>query len=229
MRSAIARVIVAALVGLAALAPINPTHALIMGFEDLATRENFAVLGIAESYQGFVWGYGLGPGVENRTFAPDPQLGWAVATSTFPCCSAAPYELEGSSYGWNWNGTQSLWIDFNGPVDLPSLSVAQGYPVLGGGIPFNSLTLQLFGYDALDNLVASSGVVTLTDTFETLSANFSGISFLEIRSDRNGSWFSVDTIVANEPVTVPEPGTLLLLSGGLVSMGLIRRRRPTNA
>jgi hypothetical protein len=218
-----------ALLGLTALAPLNAIHALTIDFEDLATRESFTALGISESYLGFGWGYGLAPGVADRTFVPHDQLGWGVATSEFPCCSGPPLGLEGSSYGWSWNAPQSLWIDFRGVVDVAGLAVAQGFPVANPGTvfdPFNSNTLQLFGYDALDNLVASSAVATLTGTFQPLVANFSGITFLEIRSDRRGSWFSVDSIVVNPastPVPVPGPDAIYLLAVG--ALGLLTRLR----
>lgn len=206
------------------LSVIESAHSTVIGFEDLTSRDNFTHLGIVDTYQGYEWGYGNGPGVFNRTFVTDTSdgPGWAAGTISDAAWSPAPAGMGGTSYAWNWNGPQSLWIDFRAPTDVASVNLA----VLSSTYnSYNSSTVQIFGYDANDILVGSSGILDLTTTFQTLAANFFAINYLEIRADRDGSWFSVDNLVLNENISgVPDSGSVaLLLSLGLAGVASLRR------
>jgi hypothetical protein len=203
------------------LGVFSNSHASVIGFEDLLTRNNFSALGIVNTYQGYEWGYGFGSGVASRTFIDD-STGWASATVSSPALAPAPGGMGGTSYAWNWNGPQSLWIDFRTPTDLTSVALA----VLSSPYINNASTVQLFGYDATSNLVDTSAVLALTSTFQTLAANFSAINYLEIRANSNLRWFSVDNVIVSESVSsVPEPATLFLVGSGLVGLGYFRRRK----
>lgn len=194
----------------------------VIGFEDLTTRQNFNDLGIANTYQGYEWGYGFGPGLGSRTFV-DSSQGWASATVTDTASGPAPAGIGGTSYAWNWNGPQSLWIDFRSPTDVASINFA----FLSSTYGSNAATIRLFGYNSTDVLVATSSILTLTDTFQTLTANFSGINYLEIRANEN-AWFSVDDIVTGQgSVVIPEPASVALLGLGLALIGWARRRAGT--
>ena len=74
-------------------------------------------------------------------------------------------------------------------------------------------------------MISSSSVLNLTHSMETLTANFSNVAYLEIRSDRDKSWFSVDQLVLNENVSVPEGGTTFAMLGvgllGMIGMKLL--------
>ena len=195
-------------------------NASIIDFEDLTTRNNFNALGVIDNYQGFEWGYGTSAGLGGRTFT-NTSTGWASATSSQEAVAPEPNNLGGSSYAWNWNGAQSLWIDFRSLTNFSGGDFAILSSAYGG----NASTVQLFGYDAVDSLVGASSILNLNDTFTTLSANFSDIQYLEIRANSNGKWFSIDNLVIDESVSVPEPASIALLSLGLAGIGFSRKKK----
>ena len=188
-------------------------HALVIDFEDLTTRNNFNALGIIDTYQGFEWGFGTSPGVAGRTFV-NTSIGWASATVTDPGVAPAPTGVGGESYAWNWGGPQSLWIDFKSPTNF----IGGDFAVLSSTFGSNASTLQLFTYDSTDKLVGASAILNLTDTFQSLSANFTNVRYLELRANTQTAWFSIDNLVVDQ-AQVPEPTTLVLMALGLAGFG----------
>jgi hypothetical protein len=181
----------------------NKASAAVIGFEDLNTRSSFNDLGIIDNYQGYEWGYGNTAGVAGRTFV-NANTGWASATSSSPVI-APPSNLGGNSYAWTFNGPQSLWIDFKSPTTFNGGDFA----VLSSTYSSNASSLTLFGYDAASNLTDSSSTLSLTNTFQTLNTNFQDIQYLEIRSNSDSRWFSVDNLRVGEATSVPEPFTVI--------------------
>lgn len=194
-------------------------EAAVITFEDLTTRNSFNNLGITDSYQGFEWGYGWSAGVAGRTWA-NSITGWASGTQSNSAVSPVPNGLQGQSYAWNWDGPTSLWIDFQSAVNFDSGLFATLSPSFGS----NASSVQLFGYDAADNLVAFSSVLNLSDTFQTLDFDVS-VQQLEIRG--SGGWFSIDNLTYNEASqNVPDGSSSALLSViGLVTLIAAKRRR----
>jgi PEP-CTERM motif len=208
---------------LSLLLPMS-SQASLIGFEDLTTRNNFTNLGIVDSYQGYEWGFGAGAGVGSRTFVNSNfGDGWASATVSDPANTPGPSGVGGTSYAWNWSGVQSLWIDFRATIDVTSIDVS----VLSSqqNYAFNASSIQLFAYDAANNLLDSSSTLALTSVFQTLETNFSSVRYLEIRANANQQWFTVDNLVINENASqVPEPGSLALVGLALFAAAATKRR-----
>ena len=76
---------------------------------------------------------------------------------------------------------------------------------------FNADTIQMFGYNAGNTLVATSSILGLTHDFQYLAAGFTDIWRLEFRANAVEQWFLIDDIILNESSPpVPEPATLSL-------------------
>jgi hypothetical protein len=192
-----------------------PGFSQVITFDDLNTRNNFFNLGIAGTYQGFQWGI---PGQVPQTNQP----GWAVATVGDPIEAPPPTPVSGSTYAWNYNGPQSLAINFGSSQDV----AGAWFATLSSEFTSNASTVQMFGYGSGGGLVASSGILSLTDSFQYLAAGFSGVYSLELRSNADSTWFAVDDITLGPSDAVPEPGTIGLVALGLLlSAGLLRRAR----
>jgi hypothetical protein len=207
----------------AIVAASGQVEGAIITFDDLTTRNNFFNLGIASNYQGFEWGYSNSPGPGGEIIPTNASTGWASATILNPAVSPAPAPVSGVSYAWNWNGPQSLWIDFLSPHDV----VRAHFATLSATYPSNASTIQLFGYDASNNLLASSGVLNLTHSFQPLTAGFSGITRLEIRANANNQWYSIDSIdvTPSAAAAVPEPASLAIWGVGAIGMAIVAMRR----
>lgn len=156
-------------------------QAQVIDFEDLQTRNNFYDMGIEDTYLGYKW---------------DPSgtsTGWASATISDRVSGESIVPVSGTAYGWNWSGPQSLFIDFKAPTSVASAYFAN----LGSSYSSNAISIQMLGYDAGANLLATSSILSLSDSFQKLTANFSNIYILEIRADQDSAWFLVDDITLN--------------------------------
>jgi hypothetical protein len=184
----------------------------IITFDDLTTRNNFGVLGISDTYQGDIW-----------TSSGSIDEGWASATVSDPAVPPAPTPVSGQSYAWNWDGVQSLYITF------PTLQSVNGayFATLSSGFGSNASSITMYGYDASDTLIATSSSLTLSDTFQFLTAGFSGIKKLEIRANSAGAWFAVDNIDISGGSAVPEPSMFGMLAFAAISIAWrVKRRAP---
>jgi hypothetical protein len=180
-------------------------NAGIISFEGLITDESssFSELGISNTYQDYLW---------SASSVGD----WGVADcATIDCMGIQPLEaVSGTSYGWTFNGPQSLFIDFGETTDVVSAYFAGQFGFAG----VDSQAIQLFGYNDQGTLVSTSTVLDLaTDQWKQLLVNFTGIHRLEIRSDRDNSWFVIDDLVVNASA-VPIPAAVWLFGSAILGL-----------
>jgi len=105
-------------------------------------------------------------------------------------------------------------------LGLGSLAIAT---IDVGSINFFELSFDLPA--DLESLQVGSFVIGSV-IFEGLSAGVSALS-LSVNSiaDAHGDPLLVDTVVGSSVTVIPEPSTILLLAGGVVGIGVHRRRR----
>lgn len=169
----------------------------------------------AANYAGFSWGTSLF-GTQTT------DTGWGCAIVGAEAYAPAPGLLGGRGYAWNWNGTQSLFIDFLGTKSFAGARFAK----LSSAYNLNASDVTIYGYDAMGNVVATSSTLSLTNDFQSLNANFAAVAAVEFRANADSRWFSVDDIVVGGQSVVPEPSTYVLMASGLLGLaGIARRRR----
>lgn len=191
---------------------ISIASADVIDFDDLVGQASFTQAGIASNYLGYEWGSG--------SLANIPQggnQGWGYSSGSVGGRTAN----SGSSFAWTFSGAQSHFIDFQGPVDFQSGMFAS--TSFGGSN--DASTVQLFGYDENNTLIATSGVLNLSTSYQQLnSPTLLGITTLEIRTDSYSKWMVMDDLTF-DGATVPEPGNLLILSIGLLGLVVGRKQK----
>jgi len=246
-------------------------NALLIDFEDLPgtrlplpfeDRPDVGGVGFEQNYLGFDWlrGGASGPSSVLSNSGKGGNSGWGGATNeavgSDPGFSDNPQLSVGDDwFAYNAGGDRSLWIDFKG--ESHDFNSGRFASLLDVNESVRSDSIEIFGYSGADlgtaTLIGSAGSLTFaTDgTFETLAGNLAGINFLEIRSDRDLSWFTVDDLCFdgmcssnssgtntsggsnNTPPSkntpsgqnIPEPSTVALLGSGLVGMLLWKRNK----
>ena len=206
----------------AMMASATVASAQTIDFEDFLSRGNFAnqyqtcstTSGPinSSSYHGYTWGTSL-------YSAQTSASGWGCAVVGQEAVAPAPGLLGGTGYAWNWNGVQSLFIDFLSPTAFTSARFAW----LSTNYSANATSMTAYGYDGAGNVVATSGTLTLGGNFATLNANFASVNAVEFRADRS-NWFAVDDVVLNA-TSAPEPSSWMLMATGLMTMVRFGRRR----
>lgn len=187
-----------ALIASASLMLTGAAHAGVVGFDDVNTGGDFASLNDLNPYAGLTWGV--------EWYAGDNSIGGYANGAR----SGANFAING------FGGEES------------SISSATGFHFGGAwfatpeGAADKAAWINISAYDALNQLIGSTGNVAIGDTYLWVAANFSNVALLTITNE--AGWFVMDDFTTGGAATaVPIPATPLVLGIGLLALGLGRR------
>jgi hypothetical protein len=186
-----------ALIASASLMLAGAAHAGPVGFEDVNTDGDFSSVADLNPYAGLNW-----------------SADWYAGDNSISGFANGAH--SGSNFAVNGFG-----------ADAMSVSSATGFNFAGAwfaaaeGAGAKATWINISAYDALNQLIGSTGNVAIGDAYQWVTAEFSNVALLTITRD-NG-WYVMDdfTTVA---AAVPVPATPLVLGIGLLALGLGRRR-----
>ena len=169
-----------------------------LGFEDLATLGEFTSLSDLNPYAGLSW--------SSDWFAGDNSIdGYANGAHS------------GSNFAVNGFGSDAM-----------SVSSATGFNFAGAwfatpaGGGDKAGWINISAYNALNELIGSTGPIAIGDSYQWVAASFSNVAMLTIT--RDSGWYVMDDFTTIAAAVVPAPATPLVLGIGLLALGLARRR-----
>ena len=188
-----------------------------------------AMLGVAGMAQATLVDFYV-PGVADLDPIPSSYQPVSGVTMGFP---QANIVLSGVDHTPDVNNSHSYWFDgfaititFDVDVSLPSMWVST-WNYAGGATSDIVATI----YDASNNVIASSGNIVIPShpTGDQTNAwvEYTGFTATDVRKLEvfGGNAPQLDDLT----VVIPEPGTLVLLSTGFLSMAAFYRRRGRTA
>jgi hypothetical protein len=189
--------ILCALIAGASLTLAGAAHADVVGFDDVNTGGDFASLNDLNPYASLNWG--------TEWYAGDNTIdGYANGARS------------GANFAVNGFGGEEI-----------SISSATGFNFGGAwfatpeGAGDKADWINISAYDALSQLIGSTGNVAIGDNYLWVAAGFSNVALLTITNETG--WFVMDDFTTNAATAVPVPPTPLLLGIGLLALGLGRR------
>ena len=183
-------------------------HAGVIGFEDVNTGGDFASLDEINPYAGLSWSadwYAGDTGIDG--YANGARSGSHYAVNGF----GADDVSVASATGFNFAGA---WF-----------AAATGAGEKAGWI-------NISAYDAANQLIGSTGNVSIGDVYQWVGAGFNNVARLSIT--RDAGWYVMDDFTTTTPsvaAPVPEPDTTLMLGVGLLAVlgRAMSRRRSARA
>jgi hypothetical protein len=113
-------------------------------------------------------------------------------------------------------------------VDFANAQNVNGVFVAGQFTNYSASAVQLFGYDALNNLLGQSALLNIAvGQWQFLSGGaLAGLAVdrLEIRSNAPTTWFALDNLDVSVASEVSEPANIVLISMALVGFAFRRRK-----
>ncbi|MEO8316523.1 MAG: PEP-CTERM sorting domain-containing protein [Pseudomonadota bacterium] len=176
----------------------SAAHAGVTNFDDLVTDGDFTSLNDISPYAGLTWG-----------------ADWYAGDNTVGGYGNAA--RSGTNFAVNGFGT-----------DGASVSSATGFDFSGAwfaapeGVDDKASWINISAYDAVNQLIGSTGNVAIGAGYTWVGAAFSNVYSLSIT--RDSGWYVMDDFTTTTATTVPEPGTQLMLGIGLLALVAGRRR-----
>jgi hypothetical protein len=192
------KILCAVLAG-ASLLLAGAAHAGPVGFEDVATGGDFSSLNDLNPYAGLNW--------SGDWFAGDNSIsGYANGARS------------GSKFAVNGFGGEEASITSD-----TGFNFAGAWFAAPAGTGDKASWINISAYNALNELIGTTGNIDISDSYQWVTANFSNVALLKITNETG--WFVMDdfTTVAATTGSVPVPATPLVLGIGMLALGLGRR------
>lgn len=182
---------------IASLMLAGTAHAGVIDFDDVNTGGDFASLSELSPYAGLSWGADW--------FAGDTGIDGFAGSAR----SGANFAING--FGENMISISSA-VAFN---------FAGAWFATPAGVADKASWIKVSAYDALDQLIGSTGNVAIGNDYQWVAAGLSNVSRLSI--ERDSGWYVMDDLEISAATPVPLPETPLTLAIGALALGLSRR------
>jgi hypothetical protein len=190
--------ILLALIAGATLALANAAHAGVINFENVATAGEFTSLSDINPYAGLSW--------SSDWYAGDNSLdGYANGAHS------------GSNFAVNGFGSDAMTVS-----SATGFNFAGAWFAAAEGAGEAASWINISAYDALNQLIGSTGNIAIGGNYQWVAARFSNVAMLTITRDTG--WYVMDDFTTVAAAAVPVPATPLVLGIGLLALGLGRRR-----
>jgi len=187
----------------AVLTLASPAQATVVDFDDVSAGGKLSTLSKYNPYDGLSWtnSWYLGDtavnGYSNGAHSGTQFVSNGFGVNNLGISSATAFNLVGAWFATPaTNGSKATWINIT-------------------------------AYDAANQLVGSTGNIAINGTYSWVQASFANVSRLTITRDKG--WFVMDDLsmsaIGPVPSPVPEPGSLFLLTAGLLMTGFAAKRR----
>lgn len=176
-------------------------NAAVLNFDDIALNGNYDTISSvnATNYGGLNW-----------------DSSWYVGNTTVNTYQNSAH--SGDQYLSNGNNVNNLSIGDDTLFDFDGAWF--GTPGAGHGNVAEWINITAF--DALDNIIGTTGNIALSATMSWVTAGFTDVSYLNIT--RSDGWFTMDDFTINS-VSVPAPASIAILALGLAGLRLSRKTK----
>jgi hypothetical protein len=182
---------------IASLVLAGAAHAGPVGFEDVATLGDFASLADLNPYAGLTWSSDWQAGDNSIDgYANGAHSGSHFAVNGYGGDPMSVSSATGFNFAGAWFATPAGGSDKAGWINISA-------------------------YDALNQLIGSTGNIAIGDTYQWVAASFSNVAMLTITRDTG--WYVMDDFTTVAAGAVPVPATPLVLGIGMLALGLGRR------